>query len=256
MSEIGPYSSPRKAMSGVENQRVFRVFSLTSEGIAGEAVAAVPNRSAQTIVTQAGRKNEMATQHRPEDGRAPATSMPGLLVLGPHRDLIASNAEAVQILCYPEKPDKRRQLSAMVAEKIPMELLRAQPDARSVAEFTSGRRRYTCTVHSLDVPGRAKGCTAILLERVPSPEVTLYGICRKYNLTARERQAMGHLLRGLTSKEIAQQMGISPNTVKAFVRSAMTKMGVSTRAGLVGRIAEGAPAAVHAPRELARARGA
>jgi DNA-binding NarL/FixJ family response regulator len=62
--------------------------------------------------------------------------------------------------------------------------------------------------------GMTKETTAILFERRPSPEVTLYGISKKYNLTKREREAMGHLLRGLTSKEIAQEMNISPNTVK------------------------------------------
>ena len=61
---------------------------------------------------------------------------------------------------------------------------------------------------------------------------------------------MGHLLRGLTSKEIGQEMSISPNTVKAFLRSAMTKMGVSTRAGLIGRIAGTMPADRHNYREL------
>jgi DNA-binding CsgD family transcriptional regulator len=30
-------------------------------------------------------------------------------------------------------------------------------------------------------------------------------------------------------------MGISPNTVKAFLRLVMVKMGVSTRSGIVGR---------------------
>jgi DNA-binding CsgD family transcriptional regulator len=95
-----------------------------------------------------------------------------------------------------------------------------------------------------------KGTTAILLERVTSPEVTLYGMSHKYNLTAREREAIGHLLRGLTSKEIAQEMGISPNTVKAFFRLVMTKMGVSTRAGLIGRVVGTTPPDLPEHRDL------
>jgi DNA-binding CsgD family transcriptional regulator len=184
-----------------------------------------------------------------------ATSMPGLLVLGPQREVMASNAEAITILCYPGKPDKGRQLSQMVAEKVPMELLRGLTNGKTVNEFMSGRRRYTCTIHSLDVAGRSKGTTVILLERVSSPKVTLYGISKKYKLTPRERESMGHLLRGLTSKEIAQEMNISPNTVKAFLRSAMTKMGVSTRAGLIGRIAGTTPPETDEYHEFARFRG-
>jgi DNA-binding NarL/FixJ family response regulator len=203
----------------------------------------------------AGTKKAMAPQRHHNEGRALAMSMPGLLFLGPLKDLIAANAEAIRILYYPDKPDKGRQLSALVADRIPMDLFRTTSQGRTIAEFLSGRRRYICTIHSLDMAGRNKGTTAILLERVPSPEVTLYGICKKYNLTTREREAMGHLLRGLTSKEIAQDMGISPNTVKAFLRSAMSKMGVTTRAGLIGRIVGTTPADMHGHRDLEGTRG-
>jgi DNA-binding CsgD family transcriptional regulator len=196
----------------------------------------------------------MAPQ-RYSDGRAPAMSMPGLLLLGPQKDLIATNAEAIRILAYPGKPGKGRQLSEMIASKIPVQLLRGVPQGRTIAEFISGRRRYVCTGHSLDMLGMSKGTTAILLERASSPEVTLYGISKKYNLTTREREAMGHLLRGLTSKEIAQEMSISPNTVKAFLHSVMTKMGVSTRAGLIGRVAGTTPVEVYRYRDPEDARG-
>ncbi len=175
--------------------------------------------------------------HEKRDVRAPVISMPGLLLLGVQRDLIACNSEAVNILAFPEKPGKGKQLTTMVNEKVPMELLRAAVPGRTVAEFMSGRRRYVCTRHTLDMPGANKGAAAILLERVLSPEVTLYAISKKYNLTPREREAISHLFRGLTGKEIAREMNISPNTVKASLRLIMTKMGVNTRAGLVGRIA-------------------
>jgi DNA-binding CsgD family transcriptional regulator len=197
----------------------------------------------------------MTPQRNHEEARALATSMPGLLVLGPQREVMASNAEALSILCYPGKPDKGRQLGLVVAEKVPLEMLRGLANGKTVAEFLSGRRRYTCTVHTLDVAGRTKGTTVILMERVSSPKVTLYGISKKYKLTPRERESMGHLLTGLTSKEIAQEMNISPNTVKAFLRSAMTKMGVSTRAGLIGRIAGTTPPEMDDYHDFSRFRG-
>ena len=65
----------------------------------------------------------------------------------------------------------------------------------------------------------------------------MHELCSRFHLTARERQAVGHLVKGMTSKEIAQAMGISTNTVKSFLRLVMTKAGVSTRAGLIGRVA-------------------
>ena len=45
-------------------------------------------------------------------------------------------------------------------------------------------------------------------------------------------------MQGLTSKEIAVRMKISPNTVKAFLRLVMVKMKVSTRSGIAGKLKE------------------
>ncbi len=238
-------------MTGTTGEYFWQFSS--SNAATGRRSTREPAGTLQPGSRDAGRKNTVTPQR--QEARAPAMSMPGLLLLGPQKDLIASNTEAIKILCYPGKPGKGRQLGTLVADKIPMELLRAAPQGRTIAEFISGRRRYICTGHSLDMAGTGKGTTAILLERVSSPEVTLYGISRKYNLTAREREAMGHLLRGLTSKEIAQEMSISPNTVKAFLRLVMTKMGVSTRAGLIGRVAGTTPAETADYRDLGGMRG-
>jgi DNA-binding CsgD family transcriptional regulator len=57
-----------------------------------------------------------------------------------------------------------------------------------------------------------------------------------FGFTPRENQTVELLLQGLTSKEIATRLEISPNTVKAFVRLVMVKMGVTTRSGIVGKI--------------------
>ena len=61
-------------------------------------------------------------------------------------------------------------------------------------------------------------------------------VSERFGLTSREQETVQFLLEGLTSKEIAQRMKISPNTVKAFIRLVMVKMGVSTRSGIIGKI--------------------
>jgi DNA-binding CsgD family transcriptional regulator len=40
---------------------------------------------------------------------------------------------------------------------------------------------------------------------------------------------------------MADRMKISPNTVKSFLRLVMVKMGVSTRSGILGKIAGSKP---------------
>ncbi len=54
-------------------------------------------------------------------------------------------------------------------------------------------------------------------------------------LTAREREVLDLLARGMTNKEIAETLVISPNTVKRHVQSVFQKLGVTTRAAAVAR---------------------
>lgn len=76
-----------------------------------------------------------------------------------------------------------------------------------------------------------------MLERKNNQAASIAEIAERFGLTARERETVHLLLEGLTSKEIAQRMAISPNTVKAFIRLVMVKMAVSTRSGIIGKIA-------------------
>jgi len=77
---------------------------------------------------------------------------------------------------------------------------------------------------------------ALHLEKVSSTSDAIYEVAAKYHLTDREQEALRGISMGLTSKEVATRMNISPNTVKAFLRLIMIKMGVTTRAGIVANL--------------------
>lgn len=61
-------------------------------------------------------------------------------------------------------------------------------------------------------------------------------VAEEFHLTVRERETVQFLLKGLTSKEIAIRMEISPNTVKAFLKLVMIKMNVPSRVGIIVKI--------------------
>ncbi len=54
-------------------------------------------------------------------------------------------------------------------------------------------------------------------------------------LTEREREVLDLLVLGLTNKEIAERLVISPNTVKRHLKAVFAKLGVSTRAAAVAK---------------------
>jgi DNA-binding CsgD family transcriptional regulator len=163
----------------------------------------------------------------------------GFLLLDTSLNLIASNPEAVQILSYPSKPDRIKQLNVFLSDRVRTVLMDGQSsESNGVKEYQSGRRRYICRRFQIDCNGRyaLQPAIAMLFERTATPDLALEELCRQFDLTHRERETVELLVQGLTTKEIANRLSISPNTVKAFVRIVMVKMNVSTRSGIVGRL--------------------
>ena len=97
---------------------------------------------------------------------------------------------------------------------------------------------YICRIHVAHscMDGPTGHVTVLHLARELSLDDSLTLISAEYRLTVREQQALRLVLTGLTSKEVAEQMCISPNTVKAFLRLVMGKMGVSSRTGIVAKL--------------------
>ncbi|HTY84273.1 MAG TPA: LuxR C-terminal-related transcriptional regulator [Silvibacterium sp.] len=171
-----------------------------------------------------------------------AQNGPGLIVVDASFGLVAYNGEALRILTFPDQPDRIRHLDSWLNNKIRSELVGRDSPSGFVDAFRSANRTYLCRSFPVDVKahngnGSLAGSLLILMfERRRNEAMKLLEIAQRFGLTAREQETVQFLLEGLTSKEIAQRMSISPNTVKAFIRLVMVKMSVSTRSGIIGRI--------------------
>jgi DNA-binding CsgD family transcriptional regulator len=164
----------------------------------------------------------------------------GLLLLDTDWNPVACNAQAAEILVFPNSPGKIKKWNVFLGDRVRSSLVdrQSREAPEFVKEFRSGRRRYVCRAFQLQYHGNdAQPVVAVLLERSSSATTALSEITERFDLTGRERESVELLLQGLTTKEIAARMSISPNTVKAFLRLVMLKLGVSTRSGIVGRIA-------------------
>ena len=168
----------------------------------------------------------------------------GLVVVDAGLNLVGSNAEAIRILTFPERPEKIFHLDRWLTGKVRTDLVdrKAIKPPRFVEEFRSAKRIYCCRSFPLNISlaNRVPGCPAqlLLLERRTNGGMMAIDLCERFGLTPREQETVQALLQGLTSKEIAQRMNISPNTVKAFIRLVMLKMNVSTRSGIIGKLVE------------------
>lgn len=167
---------------------------------------------------------------------------PGLLVVDTALKVVASNSEAIQMLAFPDQPEKNSHLDKWLSNRIRLRLVDGQSPStpRFLPEFQSGKRTYICRSFSLSAEAGGRVITrpvlVIILERKANHTTSMAELCERFGLTAREQETVELLLQGLTSKEIGLRMGISPNTVKAFIRLVMVKMKVSTRSGIIGKI--------------------
>jgi DNA-binding CsgD family transcriptional regulator len=178
------------------------------------------------------------------DRKAPAmkaASSDGFLLVDSSMNPIYASPEVARILMYPQKAEGHRNLVDHLAKKLRSLQFAEQSSGTSttvIARFQSGKRLYLCRafrVKGLD-KGDSQGSVALFFERGAGKPISLAGISDKFHLTTREREVALHLIQGLTSKEIALRMKISPHTVKAFIRLIMFKMGVSTRSGIVVKV--------------------
>lgn len=170
----------------------------------------------------------------------PITAELGLVLMDLSFNLIACDRGAASILNYSNLAGA----SPGGASSIPTELLEMLRDhmpsesAPLKTHLRLGLCEYVCRAYVVEGAEQPLGQSilALHLERDLSASDAAYEVGTRYNLTEREMEALKGILIGLGSKEVAERMHISPNTVKAFLRLIMIKMGVTTRAGIVAKV--------------------
>ncbi|HVW83744.1 MAG TPA: helix-turn-helix transcriptional regulator [Bryobacteraceae bacterium] len=173
--------------------------------------------------------------HVPE--ARPIAAEDGVLMMDMSFRLIASDRGAGAILT-----DINRRNGS--AESLPLELIEALrgTDLQHLSRFRirlhGERQVYGCRAFLLESRLRTftNPMISVYFQKVSSPGDAIRKVSIECGLTPREEEILAGVSVGLTSKELAERLKISPNTVKAFVRLIMIKMGVTTRSGIVGKL--------------------
>jgi DNA-binding CsgD family transcriptional regulator len=164
----------------------------------------------------------------------------GILVISAPSKLVYANREALSILAYPDSIEAFKNGQGWDGSPLQQTMSNLFSMKASPIELRSGRRRYWCAAFSLApvaLKPRQEEIALVSMER-QSLRALLdpSRLVEKFRLTKREAEAVVLLAQGLTNKEIALRMRITPNTTKTFLKLVMLKLSVSTRSGLVGKV--------------------
>jgi len=110
--------------------------------------------------------------------------------------------------------------------------------------LTEVRRMGAATPHPILVrglllPGSRSGLQSrmlILLEVVGREEKTARHRKERFRFTNREDMVLQNLAKGRTNKEIASDLNIAEQTVKAYIRQIMDKTTATTRTGILAHV--------------------
>jgi DNA-binding CsgD family transcriptional regulator len=164
----------------------------------------------------------------------------GLVIVDETYRVIALDGGARSILGELEDTPNLPESAGVLPQKlIQMLKSRDQPGATlAPILIKAGAGEYSCRAFTVEPEAERDSLPmlALHLKRELSVVDAVHQIGVDYHLTDREQEALIGVSMGLTSKELATRMKISPNTVKAFLRLIMIKMGVTTRAGIVGKL--------------------
>jgi len=154
--------------------------------------------------------------------------------------LVYANSVAIRILTYPSESAEPADAASLVQQRIRFAFGTESyaPAFSASLPFLSGMRHYFCRPFLLDSwRGRTgESMVGFLVARRPRELIDISEASGRFHLSPRECETIQHLINGLSTKEVASRMGVSPNTIKQFIRLIMSKMGVTTRLGIVRKI--------------------
>lgn len=172
---------------------------------------------------------------------SPELALEGVILLDRTLQLLALDTGAAAILDIGEASCGKPLDSGFGVTSELSSSLRSQFQTQTEAvhaQVTAGGHEYSChaSVAKPYSPGLSEPLVVVHLRRELSVAEAVHNVGKEYHLTDREQEALIGISMGLSSKELAVRMKISPNTVKAFLRLIMVKMGVNSRAGMIGKL--------------------
>jgi DNA-binding CsgD family transcriptional regulator len=168
---------------------------------------------------------------------------PGLLLFDPDGGLLSANDEARAWLAeLPYEQDLPSDLGVGVPMWMLGTVFRALAVVAGRGDGTARSRVRTrrgtwlvCHASCLHDADSSPRSIAVVIEPATAAEIAPI-IVQAYDLTDREQQITRLIARGAGTAEIADELFLSPHTVRDHVKAIFAKVGVSSRGELVARL--------------------
>lgn len=164
---------------------------------------------------------------------------PVVLLLSPELDVRGQTPETMEYLRVLVPPDEGRRPVPAGAYNAAAQLLAAEAGVDGHPPWArvhlSDCRWMTVRAARIDGPGELQERDiAVTIEETPATQrVDLFA--RAFGLSAREYELLNHLVAGRDTKEIAQRMLLSQNTVQDHLKSVFAKTAARSRRTLLSR---------------------
>jgi len=165
--------------------------------------------------------------HRPVPG---TERRPGVVLLDERMELVASTPEADALLPLIGYSSTQLPLPVSVYSVAAALATTDRPPSLRVRAVDGGW---------LNLHASRLGSQVAVVVQAAEPQSTLGLLLAAYGLTARELDVARHVLRGDSTRAIADTLHISAHTVQDHLKSVFDKVGVRSRRDLVGRLLAG-----------------
>lgn len=162
--------------------------------------------------------------------------VPGVIVLDAHGRIESISPQAERWIAeITEEPPPRLAHEARVVQAVAARASHADAAGTPARARTQTRSGQWLLLYGTTLAGELDGRVAVIVQPAGPHDIAPL-VAQAYGLSARERDVTRLCFRGLTTKEIAAALHISPYTVQDHLKSVFDKTGTRSRAELVGQV--------------------
>lgn len=167
----------------------------------------------------------------------------GVIILDSEGEILYLNEEARSMLAtfVPEGTSYDQEPVALhkaIVKSLKKHLGSLSAPNSTCVQCTESNATYALRVLPLDSPQKEGApCIMVLIEGITiKRKFDIKQVQKQFGLTKRETEVTYCLTKGLTNKEIANALSLSPETIHDYVKQIMKKLNTTTRAGIVGKV--------------------